>query len=140
MGEDIDTLAASQLKEYFYVDDGILGGSQSKIDRMRGDCVDGSYTGTAAHILARGGMKIKFMAVTGSDDAFKKDQLYYAGKGHCSDEVWEVVLLSAADVQDLEMDWREFSRRNAHLWQDPIMKTVHWRPLDWVGQRHCDSQ
>ena len=72
LGSDLDPLAAAQLKEYFYIDDGILGGSQEEVDCMRVSRVDGSYTGTAARILGRGGMKVKFIAVTGSNDTWEE--------------------------------------------------------------------
>ena len=75
LGEELDPLAAKQLKEFFYIDDGILGGSCEEVERMRGDQVDGTYTGTAARILAQGGMSVKFMAVTGLSDAFEEEQL-----------------------------------------------------------------
>ena len=75
LGHAIDPMASSQLKDYFYIDDGILGGTQADVDRMRGDRVDGRYTGTAARILTLGGMTVKFMAVTGSQDSHKEEQL-----------------------------------------------------------------
>ena len=60
LGADIYPVAAAQLKDYTYVDDGVAGGSQEDVDRMRGSRVDGKYTGTIAQILQKGGMSVKF--------------------------------------------------------------------------------
>ena len=65
LGEEIDPLAAQQLKDFTYVDDSIMGGSREEVDRMRGTRKDGEYSGTVPHILARGALKVKFMAVSG---------------------------------------------------------------------------
>ena len=103
---------------------------------MRGERVEGGYTGTAAQILSKGGMAIKFMAVTGSSDTFEEEQLggknlgvsynirsdeiilaikpcYYASRNHCSDETREIVTLDSKDIADLTTGSRGFSRRNA---------------------------
>ena len=76
--QDIDPMAAKQLQDYSYVDDNLMGGSPEDVTRMRGDKVDGEYTGTVPKILAKGGMKVKFMAVSGSADPWEAEQL--AGK------------------------------------------------------------
>ena len=78
MGREIDPMAAQQLADYSYVDDNLMGGSPEDVQRMRGDKVDGDYTGTVSRILAKGGMQVKFMAVSGSTDKWEADQL--AGK------------------------------------------------------------
>ena len=131
LGESIDPMVSSQLKELLYVDDGILGGSQEEVQRMRGERVDGKYT--VAQILAKAGMSVKFMAVTGSNDQYEKDQLasknlgisydikadeilfelkpcYYSGKPQCLDVEKEVVLLSMEDVDNLTGGKRHFTR------------------------------
>ena len=48
------------------------------VERMRGSKVDGDYSGTVPRILAKGAMRVKFMVVSGSQDAWEADQL--AGK------------------------------------------------------------
>ena len=75
LGATIDPQAAEQLKSQSYVDDSILGGSAEDVARMRGERTSQGYTGTVAKILAKGAMSIKFMAVTGSDDAYEEEQL-----------------------------------------------------------------
>ena len=78
LGRDIDPMAAQQLQDYCYVDDSLLGGSREDVERMRGSRTDGEYSGTVPQILAKGAMRVKFMAVSGSQDAWEADQL--AGK------------------------------------------------------------
>ena len=72
LGEQIDPVAAHQLKTYSYVDDSIMGGSQDDVDRMRGKREDTGYTGTVPQILAKGAMRVKFMAVSGSTDEWEE--------------------------------------------------------------------
>ena len=135
LGEDINPQAATQLKDFFYVDDGILGGTKEDVDRMGGERVDGVYTGTAAQILPRGVMTIKFMAVTGSWDEYEEEQLggknlgvtydirrdeiilaiqpcYYSSRKGCSDEVKEIIVLDSQDVRDITEGSQELSRQN----------------------------
>ena len=134
LGWNIDPQAASQLKDYLYIDDGILGGSEEDVQQMRGSRVDGDYTGTAARILVWGGMSVKFMAVTGSSDDFESEQLgvknlgvaydiksdkilisitpvYYASKSHHSDEVRELVELSQNGLNYLLSRSRKLSHQ-----------------------------
>ena len=124
MGTDIDAIAAQQLQDYSYIDDNLLGGSQEDAERMRGNRIDGEYTGTVPQILARGAMKVKFMAISGSDDPWETEQLagktlgmvyrlqhdeivfiikpgYYGTLQRSSDQVREVVLLDANQVESL---------------------------------------
>ena len=68
LGANLDPVAAAQLKDYTYIDDGVAGGSAEDVARMRGQRVRGEYSGTIARILSKGGMSVKFMAVTGSSD------------------------------------------------------------------------
>ena len=75
LGHDIDPQAAIQLKDKSYVDDSILGGSRSDVERMRGERTSSGYMGTVGKILSLGAMSIKFMAVTGSDDPHETEQL-----------------------------------------------------------------
>ena len=135
MGASIDPMAATQLKDYTYVDDGIAGGSREDVERMRGVRVNGQYSGTIARILSKGGMSVKFMAVTGSDDAHEEEQLggknlgvgysirddeitfamqpcYYSGAQSSSDQVREMIVLDAADVDALQAGNRTLTRRN----------------------------
>ena len=51
-GKHIDPMAVKQIKDYTFVDNSILGGNQEDVDRMRGDRVGESYTGTVPQILA----------------------------------------------------------------------------------------
>ena len=106
------------------------------MDRIRGSWVDGTYTGTASQILAKGGMAIKFMVVTGSSDEFEEEHLggknlgvayniwrdeiiltilpsYYSTKKHYSDVAKEIVHLTRQDIQDISSSHRVLSRRNA---------------------------
>ena len=78
LGRDVDPVAAQQHQDFCYVDDSILGGSQEDAERMRGQRVDGEYTGTVPKILAYGAMQVKFMEISGSDDVWEAEQL--AGK------------------------------------------------------------
>ena len=78
LGKSIDPVASQQLADYSYVDDNLMGGSPEDVERMRGVRIDGEYTGTVPRILAKGAMKVKFMAVSGSSDEWEAEQL--AGK------------------------------------------------------------
>ena len=131
--DKIDPLAASQLKEYFYVDKGILGGTEADVQWMRGSRIDGNYTGMTAKILVLGKMSIKFVAVLGYSDKYEKEQLggknlgvsyaimedqivmsiYYNGKSNASDKLRELVELSRADVSELLTGRRKLTRCNA---------------------------
>ena len=65
-GQSIDPMAAQQIKEDLYVDDGFVGGTSEDVERMLGEAKeDGSYSGTVARILGTCGLRAKFMAVTG---------------------------------------------------------------------------
>ena len=135
-GAHIDPEAAEQVKNNTYVDDSILGGTQEDVNRMRGERIGDSYTGTVPRILQRGGMQIKFMAVTGSDDPMEESQLggktlgvnysiksdevwftlrpcYYSGKVISADLGQELVVLDRADVRALRQGRRPFTRRQA---------------------------
>ena len=136
MGQDIDPMAVEQLRSKSYVDDSILGGSQSDVERMRGERTQGGYTGTVARILAKGAMAIKFMAVTGSSDAVEEEQLggkclgvgyriaedvihflivpcFYTSRAKSSDVTRDVVKLSRRDVARLQSGSMVFTRRHA---------------------------
>ena len=136
MGSGIDPEAAEQLKNYSYVDDSIMGGSAQDVARMRGERTDAGYTGTVPRILAQGAMKVKFMAVSGSDDPWEASQLagktlgvqyrlqedeiffqikpgFYAAKAASSDQVREVVLLGGDEVEEMARGTRKFTRRQA---------------------------
>ena len=78
LGKDIGPVAAQQLQDYSYVDDNLMGGSPEDVARIRGDRVNGEYTGTVPRILALGAMQVMFMAVLGSEDSSEAEQL--AGK------------------------------------------------------------
>ena len=136
LGEDIDPLAAVQLKNLSFADDGVLGGSHKEVERMRRDRVEGVYSGTVERILAKGGMSMKFMAITGSDEEYEAAQLagkflginydikadqvtfslqpcYYESKQHCSDVERKIILLGAKEVGDLAGGARVLTRQNA---------------------------
>ena len=116
LGREVDPQAAQQLQDFCYVDDSILGGSQEDAERMRGQRVDGGYTGTMPRILAYGAMRVKFMAISGSSDVWEAEQLagktlgvmyrlkqdeivfvikpgYYAARARSSDQVRELTIL-----------------------------------------------
>ena len=103
---------------------------------MRGERVDGVYTGTVPRILSYGAMQVKFMAISGSDDQWEAEQLagktlgvmyrlredvivflikpgYYATKLKSSDQVRELVVLEADQVQAIRRGDRIFTRRQA---------------------------
>ena len=68
-----DTLLAKQIRDLSYVDDGIFGGSQADIDRMRGEYLqqeDGSwaFNGTISRALRRVGFREKMIIVSGEKD------------------------------------------------------------------------
>ena len=136
LGQDIDPQAAQQIRDKSYVDDSILGGSSEDVERMRGERTTEGYTGTVAKILAKGAMSIKFMAVTGSSDAFEIEQLggkclgvcyrveldeifydlvpcFYVKKAQSSDQAREAVLLKAPEIAKLQAGTMAFSRRHA---------------------------
>ena len=75
IGKDIDPVAAQQLEEQSYVDDTVMGGDRTDVERMRGTRVDFKYTGTVSRILAKGAMMVKFIAMSGSDDTWEEEQL-----------------------------------------------------------------
>ena len=136
LGEQIDPVAAHQLKTYSYVDDSIMGGSQDDVDRMRGKREDTGYTGTVPQILAKGAMRVKFMAVSGSTDEWEEAQLagktlgvlyrlekdeiyfllkpgYYEGKAKSSDQAREALLLDLDQVEAIRSGGLKFTRRQA---------------------------
>ena len=75
LGAHLDLTAAQQLVDYTYVDDSVLGGDQEDVNRMRGSQSELGYSGTVPRILALGGMKVKFMAVSGTDEIWEAEQL-----------------------------------------------------------------
>ena len=75
LGTDIDPLAAQQLQDNSYVDDSVLGGDEDDATLMRGERVNGEYTGTVVKILAKGAMTVKFITVSGSKDPWEEEQL-----------------------------------------------------------------
>ena len=136
LGHHIDPMAARQLQDYSYVDDSLMGGSQEDADRMRGQRVDGEYTGTVPQILSQGAMKVKFMAISGSSDQWEAEQLagktlgvhyrlaedeifflvrlgFYVSKSKSSDQVREWRLLERKDVSEMTGDQFVFTRRQA---------------------------
>ena len=134
LGAQIDPAAAQQLADYTYVDDSVLGGDQEDVDRMRGDKSELGYSGTVPRILALGGMKVKFMAVSGTDDDWEAEQLggktlgvnyrlkedqiffrlnpsYYTGKSRSSDQVRQLTTLDASQILELSVGNGSLSRR-----------------------------
>merc|ERR1712101_41726 len=61
-------MAARQLTRNSLVDDVGGGGSQEDVQRMRGDKVDGSYTGTITELLGQCGFRAKAIVSSGSED------------------------------------------------------------------------
>ena len=136
LGSDLDPQAADQLKNKSNVDDSILGGSNSDVERMRGQRTEAGYTGTVGRILAKGAMSIKFMAVTGSADKYEAEQLggkclgvgyrieedeihfrldpcFLLKKARSADTARDVVLLTSKDVSQLQAGTFAFTRRQA---------------------------
>ena len=136
IGSSIDPTAAQQLRDYSYVDDSLMGGSATEVARMRGERTGDSYTGTVPQILAKGAMRVKFMAVSGSSDPWEEEQLggktlgvlyrlredeiyilikpgFYAGKTRSSDVTREVVLLMSQQVDEIGRGTRTLTRRQA---------------------------
>ena len=134
LGEQIDPMAAQQLRDYSYVDDSLMGGSAEDVARMRGEHAEGGYTGTVPQILAQGAMKVKFMAVSGSSDTWEAAQLagktlgmlyrlredeiyfllrpgYYEGKARSSDQAREVLMLGYKQVDEIKTGNMKFTRR-----------------------------
>ena len=157
MGQSIDPMAARQLQDYSYVDDSLMGGSQEDADRMRGQRIDGEYTGTVPRILAQGAMKVKFMAISGSDDTWEAEQLagktlgvsyrlaedeiffqlrpgFYAAKSRSSDQIRDWKLLDSRQV-DRDREWQvslyqETSPKYGHGHLRPP-RTDQPRPSSW---------
>ena len=136
LGRDINPKAAHQLQNYSYVDNSLLGGTTEDVARMRGKREGESYTGTVPQILAKGAMRVKFMAVSGSDDPWEEEQLggktlgvlyrlrqdeiylllkpgFYTGKVKSSDQAREVMLLTSDQVDEIEQGPRVLTRRQA---------------------------
>ena len=136
LGVDLDKKAAQQLQDFTYVDDSILGGTPEEAQRMRGERVGDTYTGTIPRILARGDMKVKFIAMSGSDDLWEAEQLagktlgvfyrlkqdeiyftltpsFYEAKQKSTDQARVQVVLSATQVQEMRQGCKSFSRRQA---------------------------
>ena len=72
IGQGIDPQSAQQLQDYCYFDDSLLGSSAEDVACMQGERKDGTYTGT---VLAKGAMRVKFMAVSGSQDTWEAELL-----------------------------------------------------------------
>ena len=72
-GKEIDQVASKKIKGDTYVDDGITGGSNEQVEKMKGERLeDGSYTGTLAQIFKKGKLKMKVIITTGeTDEALK---------------------------------------------------------------------
>ena len=73
LGVTIDPMAAQQLLDMSYVDDGLYGGSRADLERMRGEISwdeagSPSFSGTFSKILALIGCRIKGMCVSGDTD------------------------------------------------------------------------
>ena len=129
-------MAAQQLQDYCYVDDSLLGGSAEDVKRMRGSRMDGNYSGTVPRILAKCAMRVKFMAVSGSQDVWEAGQLagktlgvsyhlaedeiffqlkpgFYTAKAKSSDQVRDFTLLDATQVRKIAEGSLQFTRRQA---------------------------
>ena len=124
LGQHIDPMAARQLQNFSYVDDSLMGGSQEDADQMRGRREGDNYTGTVPQILSHGAMKVKFMAISGSDDPWEAEQLagktlgvqyrlaedeifflirpgFYVAKSKSTDQVREWKLLNKREVDEM---------------------------------------
>ena len=67
LGSHLNPKAAQQIIDYTYVDDSLLGGTKEEIIKMKGKTADGD-DGDVAKILRIGGLKAKFMAISGDPD------------------------------------------------------------------------
>ena len=67
IGAHINPRTAQQIIDHTYVDDSLLGGSKEEVILMKGKRDDGQ-DGEVARILGMGGMRAKFMAVSGDSD------------------------------------------------------------------------
>ena len=75
-GQELDSMAAEQLQDKVYVDDGVAGGSKEDVSRMMGqELEDGSYSGTLPTMLGKFGLKPKFMVRTGDSRPEKAEPL-----------------------------------------------------------------
>ena len=134
MGWEIDPVTAQQLKDFSYVDDSIMGGSAQDVERMRGQRINGKYSGTVPKILAQGALQVKFMAVSGSSDPWEEEQLagktlcflyhlaqdeiyfllrpgFYISKSKSTDQVREVRLLDEDQIRQIDAGKMMFTRR-----------------------------
>jgi hypothetical protein len=68
-------MAADQLRDKTYVDDGIVGGSQEDVDRMTGKMVYRELDGTIPLMLRAGGMETKYMIKSGEQNPDLAEQL-----------------------------------------------------------------
>ena len=67
LGQSVDPLASLQLLRNSYVDDVGGGGTESEVDRMRGERgEDGSYLGTVPVILQQAGFRAKALVPSGT--------------------------------------------------------------------------
>ena len=82
LGQDVDPEECLQIKNNTYVDDGAGGGSRLKVDRYRGEFLDGEYNGTLPRIFKKVGLKLKVMIVSGDSDQEKLDILGDKVLGH----------------------------------------------------------
>ena len=65
-GREVDPIAADRIIRDTYVDDGVTGGSEYEVTKMKGVRLeDGSYSGTLGQILDKGKLKMKVIVTTG---------------------------------------------------------------------------
>ena len=67
-GTDVDEEACNQIRHHTYVDDGAGGGSRDKVERFRGERINGVYNGTLAKILGLVNLQLKVMIASGDDN------------------------------------------------------------------------
>ena len=82
LGKEIDEEACRQIKKCTYVDDGACGGSRDTVERLRGNLVDGEYTGTLARIFKLVKLRPKVMVASGDSDQELLDILGNKVLGH----------------------------------------------------------
>ena len=130
-GVNIDPVASRKLKQDFYVDDAVTGGSRSEVNRFKGSrSTDGKYTGTFSRILGLGNLNIKVMVASGETDPSAMDLLGNKVLGY----KWE----ASSDVLAVNFPVNiSGTRRKQRLGPDLKAETLHLLLTTKLTKRIC---
>ena len=113
------------------MDDGVAGGSKEDAKRMMGSLINGEYNGTIPKILAKCGMKVKFMAMSGDPNPetaeplggkvlglpydLKEDKIIFKTKSNAPSTgpgiIKKCFSLQPKDLEDIRDGRRKLTRR-----------------------------